>query len=825
MKANATMENGQDIGHDGQETNNKILPSGKEEYKPAENSTGSETHEQSKHKIDGKSFRLFPKHLEREVKRGLSQLGITTKADAVYGQVGATKATPHKNKITLQEFLSNDGWWNNHFQDTSQLPLELIKKPRDEIEAENSFYVYDPYNRIVGHEKEKEVSKAAVLNFLATSAMIRKRKAELASMGFSESMPPGRCIIDILREEFPTMPMTVRIGPYAGGKTLGQECEEEFLFMKRKEFGLAGYDYVAVRDRKSPLEFKLEEVSSPNGIEDVEEYNFMKETKSTVKKWGVRSMLLGGGLFISYVLADFTLQYYPLIQAYGINPLYWFFDNFSYILQDGSYIATFGILGALSYYFNKKLNKGKSKDPNLLSTGEERPTPYVGHETVDDLLGKYIEDKETPPQFRIKKLSDILKANEKVFIVENLHELSREVQQNLAQIIEERYVDVAGQNLRKFVYSLVSVGLNVEKMSKLEEALKNRLNYADRMFVSNDVQKYQDLAVYDAKTGSAFIKPSPSVEKTPLNLRHMYLFIADVASRSFGIPWKKDSCDELLDYCSRLSDDVDSIRIDRGVINVINQAEKFAKTEGSKYVKVNHVINAERSYRSLVQLAMEGKIKEYEKEAGVELKRDELYYKEIGTSRVIISYRDKDLQEYGEGLREGAYEYERSEDYIGVIVKINASVSKRKEGEDEQFDIISGNAAINKDFYKASLRALFMRERIDLSSYNISLSIPTLSDDDAILAGAYSSLKSAIMSKGIRQDRYIVAKLTETGELTSLRKLNTRLSAIDNSHQGAIISVYDYKHKVLLKEDDRTLYPNIEQHIVKDLSGLMEALS
>lgn len=731
--------------------------------------------------------------------------------------------TTHR-QISLDEFLSDEGWWSGSFNDTSQMPLALIQRPKDKFAAQSSLYVYDPYNKIVGHEKEKEVSKAIVLKTLKTFARIRKMRSELKKRGLKEDSPPGNCIVDILREKFPTMPMIVRVGPYGGSKTLQQECEQEYLFQEREKFGLTGYDYYTRPKNGSPLGFELVEKSSPEGIIDTEKFEKRKERNAQARKSGLYAVLLGIPTFLSAVVIEILINEWALAQAFGINPELWIADGIVTVLPYTEDLAAVGILATLAYAAKRHFNKNKSKElGRLLSNGEDKVQPYIGHETLANLRGEYENDPEKAPQFRLKTLGDALRANEKVLIFENIHATSKELQQNLSQILEEKYIDVGGLSIRKFFYSLVSVGLNTEKLSQIEESLRNRLNYSARLNVRNEIARDEEAVAVDPKTETVFVRTSDSCSRTGKNERHLYLFLADRVNRMAGVPWRKEACEELADYCSRLAEDSTKLRIDRGVVNVLEETQKLAQQEGAPYVEKRHLVLAERRYRSLMQLAMKDKLSDYALQYDVEPRSGS----EVGVVRILTSYQDKNLKS-SENSESGTFDYTRSEDYLGCPVKISATVQRPSSMTEESsirgyMNIVSKGKELDKTFYTSALTALFAKENINLNEYNVNLSVPALSDDDAILCGAYAAIKSAIEKKPVRQDVYVSAKLLETGELTSLPRLNSRLSLMYGSQQDVLISDFDNKLKVT--RNGKSIYGDVKISSFSSLDELMERLT
>jgi hypothetical protein len=444
-------------------------------------------------------------------------------------------------------------------------------------------------------------------------------------------------------------------------------------------------------------------------------------------------------------------------------------------------------------------------------------TPYVGHETVGNLRGEYMYNLDVSPQFKLK-LGDILKANEKIFVIENLHSLPGDVQKNLSQIIEEKTLDVADlpREYRKFVYTLISASINTEKLPLIIESLQNRINYADIQHVMNDITRDEEV-VYelpDTKTSIA-IDTGGGTKRNLKNERHLALLLADIVDRVGGRPWSKDAYGEFVDYCSRLADSSNELHISRRVIRLPKKAEEFAEMEHSPYVKPQHVLMAEKESKSITQLVMSKKLQDYTIEQNVSLSGDA----KIGRVNVLLSYHDDLLKGMEQGTPKEIYDYIQTEDYVGYVVPINA-LAKRVRGKGSKLEIITKDKTIDRENLKNSLRALFLRENVDLDKYQIFVSVPSLKDDEAILGGAYSAVRSAVSGKPIRQDVCLAVKLSETGDITSLPRLNSRLFYLSGAPK-VIVSTHDMKSKV---EDPsgRSLYKDISFKPTQSLKELNE---
>ncbi len=696
-------------------------------------------------------------------------------------------------KITLDSFLEDDIWWETEFKDTSQIPLDLIRKPKNGGAENDSVFEYDPYNKIVGHEKEKAASRSVVDDALKTFAYIRKRRKELAAGGFKENDPPGRCIIDILREEVPPMPMIIRIGPYGSSKTLQQRCEEEYLFIKREKYGLTGYDYFAISNKDSPLGFILKQTESPYGQRAVDRYFFKKQSKAdalSVLKWAA---VAGAGAAITGVMAELILQYWWASPLLGENPLEWIVTNMSVVIPYIEELVLIGGIPTALALARKWLNKNKSKDPRLLAVGNEMTPPYVGHESVDNLRGNYMHDLDVPPQFKLK-IGDILKANEKILMVENLHSLSPDLQKNLSQIIEEKVVDVADlpREHRKFVYTLISAGINTDKLSAVAESLQNRINYAEILNVVNNVSRDEEkVYIFPETNTTVSIDSENGIKRNKKNERHLALLLSDITDRIGGRPWKKSAYHEFVDYCSRLADSSRELHISRRVIKLPKKAEEFAEAEKSPYIEERHVLLAEKELKSITQSVMERKLMDYSIEQKASLGDD----KEIGRVNVLLSYHDDLLKGLEPGTPREIYDYIQMEDHVGYIVPITAVNDINNRGE-SGLEVVTKDKSIDKTFLRDSLLSLLSKEGVKLDGRRIYVSIPSLKDDDAILGGAYIAVKSVIEQKPLRQDACLAVKVTEAGEVTSIPKLNSRLFYLEGKANEVVVSNYDKRNKI-----------------------------
>lgn len=703
-------------------------------------------------------------------------------------------------KITLGDIVSNDDFWNREFKDTSQLP-NILQKPETDEEELNSRYLYNPFNEIVGHEEEKEIWSKKIDSVLMQFSKMRALREKLEQQGIKEDSPEGKCLIDIMAREFPTMPMVVLTGPYGGTKTIQQKAAKELFYMRRKNFGVTGRDYYTKYSRGSPLEFVLVDKPSPDGMDDVNGYEKRKDRLAKIKNYFVKAALWGPALFIGGVVADILISNWWLVTVFGDSQLIWLADGMATVLTYMPDIALPGILVLGAYAVKRHFGRNMNKDLNRLSSGEDRPRTYKSTEPVSSLIGSYEKNLDKSPQFRLNSVGDFLEANEGMLLVENLNALSKEAQQHMSQIIEEKYVDLANLKIRKFCYPFLSFGLNTEKMSELEESLRNRLNYATNLYVKNEIKR------------------------NTFNERHFAMFLRYKSSQSSSPPWRADAWKELLDYCSRLAENVNEMRIDRGVISVIERAQVMAKQKGASYVELSHLLEVERDYRSFVQTPLTERLRDFSLEHAFEPSDK----KEVGVVRTIISYHDKVLNGPSAGVanvdNKGAEDYSsyiRSEDYIGYSVRTTAMARAVSPGQKGRLNIIASERKdIDTSFYVNSLNSLFWGT--DLSKYDINVSVESPSDDESLLCSMYVAIRSAIENRPLRQDSYLAVRLSETGRLASIPRLSSRASQVIDKNQRLVVSENDYRSKVVMP-DGRPLYSGVDIAPAATLDELMSRM-
>jgi hypothetical protein len=704
-------------------------------------------------------------------------------------------------KLLLWDITDNDLFWQL-FTDTSQIPTGNVLKPRNKAEEKASKFYYSPYYRIVGHEDEMEKSRAVIDSFIADCRRVINLENDLLERGVKK-----RDRIRILQRESPRIPILNRDGPHAGGKTSQQIADEEYFEIKARpdpdklDIGLPSYDFVVRRHNNY---ITLDKLVAPKGVEECTRFEAGERAKSRLLsglKW-----VIGGGTsaIIGYAFYDWIVKYGAIAEQAGYDWITWVMANVIGALQPLAEIVFMITAPTLVYELTAHFKKNKKNHPKILIDGSGEPPHLIGTEVSPAMLvGAYDEYADKSPQDRFTQEPVLLKSLYKPLTIENLHELNNPSQSILAQVLEEKKVEVAGRaDLSEFWFGLISVCTNTQWLNKLLESLKNRLNYATTIYVKNEV------------------------ERTPRHERHLGVILADIIDGIKGRPAKRDAYLEFLDYTSRLADSSNELHISRRVIRLPKRAEELAAAEGSSYIEARHIMRAEAESRSQIQLAMLEKLSSALSEVGTPVNDSE----KIGLVKVLCSYNDESLQNLEVGGPVGVYDYVYSEDYVGYAVPIRARIVGSKSAFSKLFShngihIHTTNARVNQKVneYSEALRGLFADDGIDIDDYKVLISIPTLDDDSTIVAGAYLAIKSAIEQKPLRQDLLMAAQLSDTiGDITSLPHMNSRLFYADGLCNGVVVSDYDYNNKII-KRDGSSLYRDINIIPVKNRKELFEA--
>ena len=262
------------------------------------------------------------------------------------------------------------------------------------------------------------------------------------------------------------------------------------------------------------------------------------------------------------------------------------------------------------------------------------------------------------------------------------------------------------------------------------------------------------------------------------------------------------------------------MHISRRVIKLPKKAEESAEMDKSPYVEKRHVISAAKDLKSITQSVMERKIYDHAIEQGLYTAGTPM----TGRVNAVLSYHDDSLKGLDPGTPREIYDYIQTEDYVGYIVPITAMNSAAESGEESDLEILTNDKTIDKSLLKNSLKSLCAMNNVNLRGHRVYISVPSLKDDDAILGAAYIAIRSAVENKPLRQDACLATKVTHSGEVTSIPRLNSRLFYADDKTKEVIISGYDMENKIK-DADGATLYPNTKLTTVNDLNDLYRAVT
>lgn len=718
---------------------------------------------------DGREESLF--------KTALSKIGLKKK-----------KVQLKKKLISFEDFLNDDKFWESH-KDGSDIPTDFFKK-----DAEPPFK-YDPRNKVVGHDREKKRVEDALLDYIEEEKKRETLEKVYKEMGLPEDAAGKACVVDKLKEELPCAEPIFFYGPYGSSKSLQQKCYQELFFMMRDEEGAMGHEFLAEWDKTKPYGMDLRTCFGGEGIKRVEDYEKWEKRKNKLKRVG-KWAAIGGTLGLASVWFVNVLERYgPMLytryveqqgdwvkffkQLFGLIELMVWVDIDEY--SNLAYIALgTTALGVITKY----LRRHEIKTPHLLADARTIPPVLLGHETKEDLIGKYLDVEGYAPQFRITEPL-LLKTDSKPLIIENLSNLKEDVQLILAQTMEEREVEVAGK-FRRFVRPLFFIGANTDKLPGVVSPLKSRITYGVVEEVTNEI------------------------ERSVKNDRHLKAFLAYLCKRYGTMYADPEGENKYLELSSKLADDVNQLHISRRTVAIPRYAGRFAKEDGSTHITPKHMDQAEKCVKSIVQQVLDRKLRHYIDRTNIETKGER-----VGKVNVIAVAEESNLEftgsledrrlfdDYGE---KEVYVGAQSEDHIGYVATMAAFVYPVDDFRKAKFEIIDKKGNLKRiDFYKSQIETLLRNDGIDISNDIIMLDARLYNDDDAIVTGGYLAIRSAIKGEKLRQDVAVATGLSPEGITTPLDKLNARLYGVDGSIGSVVVTGHDYNNRV-----KKEWYPDLE---------------
>jgi hypothetical protein len=700
--------------------------------------------------------------------------------------------------ITFEEFLYDDWFWEKIHKDGSDIPTDFFN-----VDARPPFE-YNPCNKVVGHDREKKRVIKALEDYLKEEKRREELEKEYKELGLPEDAPGKACIVDKLKEEIPPVEPIFFYGPYGSSKSLQQRCYQELFFMLREKFGLRGHGYIAEWDKTKPYGMDIHTHFGGDEIARIKNFEREEKRKERIKR-ALKWSAIGGGIGIaSYWIARVFERAWPYLYEMYVQQgdLIGFIKRLGDILEATIWIQlpNYAPLGYLALgatglaLISKYLKRHENKKPNLLADARTIPPVLLGHETKEDLIGKYLDVEGYPPQFRITS-PVLLKADGKPLIIENLPNLKEDVQFILAQVMEEREVEIAGR-FRRFVRPLFLFGANTEKLPGVVDSLKNRIIYGIVEEVTNEI------------------------ERNKKNERHLKAFLAFLCKRYGTLFADLDAENEYVEICSKLADDLGKLHISRRTVAIPRYAGRFAEEEGCKYISPKHLKMAEKEVKSIVQQVLERKLKHYIDRSNIELEGER-----IGKVNVVGLAKESELG-FTIGLEDkrlfekDVYLGAQSEDHVGYIGTIVANIFPVDDFRKAKFEIVDEKGNLkNKDFYKNRIETLLRNDGIDISNDVVMLDVRLYNDDDVIVTGGYLAIRSAKRKEKIKQNIAVAVGLLPEGMTIPVDKLNARLYGIDEQIDSVIITAYDLERRV-----KREWYPKMKFEIANNKDEIIKKI-
>ena len=180
---------------------------------------------------------------------------------------------------------------------------------------------------------------------------------------------------------------------------------------------------------------------------------------------------------------------------------------------------------------------------------------------------------------------------------------------------------------------------------------------------------------------------------------------------------------------------------------------------------------------SFIQIPMKARIERNYKNYEIRLEGSK-----VGKCYVLSKLLDPELKE------RVSEEYLQSDDYISYLVPIEARAIK---GRGKLVIVSKGLKKEEEEFYKKALNMMFADEGIDLSDYDVYISLPCIRDDESLLAGMYVALHSALGNYPLRLDRVLALNLRENREFGRMDRLNVRIFYCTPYLKGKEVLVWD----------------------------------
>jgi|GEM_PF-6317557 len=587
-------------------------------------------------------------------------------------------------------------------------------------------------------------------------------------------------ISEKIRDEIPTPPILYFIGPVGSGKSfLQRQLAKSYLNLAEK-LGVQFFDYLGIRNPSNKNEVELIRLPEFDGNELIKYDEFLKENKRRKKRYAKNALLTSLGslaLWGSWTIGK-RLVSVPWGLGIGINPLLdvwmWFQDNNN---RDLIKFAFFGTLTFGAYMLYKKnSSKGDDTRPEILSLSTDSSPVYVGRVNLENLIGIYNRKPNEPPQNGFEMKPEVLAADGKPLIWEQIGEQSEDVQSWLCQMIQEREIDIANNGaFKRDYFPIIYMGSNPHKEEDVITPIKDRINLGKSAYVKNEIERTLDTE------------------------RELFCFLEYYRLRleKKVPPMDISAMEEAKKISIMLSEGKDTLIINRRYLSILDNAFDLAKKESSKFVTKEHITKALNVTKSEVEQILENRVQDYYKRTS--LKTSE---KVIGRINLVTLLIDEGLINDTQNL---IIKREMAEDNgVGYIASISASFSN-KPGLHLVKDIYLDSAILEN--YRLKLESLTQNiTDLDLKELGITIDLTEIvSPDESIVTASYLAVKSLKNGAPIKQDLIIAAGCNLKGELVSLNKINKRIVNTYNLVGKYIVPNYDLSARI-----ETSFYPQIK---------------
>ena len=693
----------------------------------------------------------------------------------------------------FREFLKNNETWSN-IKDTSQIdirpwvenyPLSIIVGRENELMAAKKL-IYDTV-RIV-HSMEKDYRELLWLEIIIEKSkkhnrnFIKKRENELLKEGMdwveshhqiAEELisKKPRILENIFADyplslldlkidwnrisenviaELPPLPILYFLGPVGSGKSLMQKQLAASYMQLAKRCGIKGFDFVAVRDPKNNEAAEILMLPGGHGKKLIEDYDITVETKEKRKKSLVKLGMAGVYGVIGYFIATFGYKFVSEPWgSYGVQPLWdlwmWIEREWHWgALSAGAYVAY-----KLGKPYLKNATRPWSKRPELLSSSTESPPVYAGSDNetgssgLVKLIGEYKRDIHIAPQDCFEHKPEILSGISKPILVEQTGELPKNVQSLLTEIVQESRIEVAGKGqwLRPF-YAILFMGSNTHKDQDVIHPIKDRSDHFASRYIGNEV----------SVAGS---------ERTAIE-RHFKFFLKSIINETKkAVEFSEEAVEEAIVRSTVLSEDVNSLYINRRYLNGLVAALGIAEANAEKFVTKAHLMQAFNEVKSIQERQLERVISEHYKNYTPSTGNTM-----VGCAKIVPLLSDESLITETEhaGIKK-----EMAEDYgVGYVARITARAKKTAGIEVIAPQHWDKNVV---EHYEQFMNSLYIFSGkgawVDLTQI--------INPDETITAGMYFALKSLFNGIPMNHNQFYIAGLKNEKEFKHVPHINKRI--------------------------------------------------